>query len=392
MAAIFAGDVRAVLIAGAEATGAMKAALKRGMALAWARPGSGDVEDRASTPPLLSRYEIANGLGAPTLTYPAFEHALRARWGLSREAHLRLMSELWAGMSEVAAANRHAQFPHARSPAFLAAATADNYPVADPYLKWHVAQDAVNQGAAVILTSVGTASALGVDPAKWVFLHGYAEAADATPTARPDLSRSRALEAVLAQALAAAGKTIDEIAHLDLYSCFPCAVLLAAEALGLDWRARPVTVTGGLPFFGGAGNSYSLHAIATMTEHLRADSDAFGLVLANGGFLSKAAAAVYSAQPPRDWQPCSSAALQRAIDVEPGPPLLAESADATVETYTVGYSKGAPARGYVIARAPQGRILARVSPEDAPALLARDPIGRTVRITHANGINWLSGA
>lgn len=389
-AAIFAGAATAVLLAGAEATAAMKTALRAGVALDWARAGDGDCEDRDDGAPLLSTYEVANGLGAPTQTYPAFEHALRARLGLSRERHLALMSELWAGFSAVAAANPHAQFPQAREPAFLATPAADNYRVADPYLKWHVAQDAVNQSAAVILTSVGEATRLGVDPAKWVYLHGHAQAADAVPTERPDLSRSRAIEAVLAQALATTGRTVAEIGHVDLYSCFPVAVLLATEALGLDWRTTPATVTGGLPFFGGAGNNYSMHAIATMVERLRVDSEGFGLVLANGGFLSKQAAGVYSARAPDDWRPVSSAAIQQAIDAEPGPPLVAETTTATVETYTVTYAKGVPSRGYVIARTPRGRILARVRAGDRAmldALAAGDPIGRTVHIVYAAVIN-----
>jgi hypothetical protein len=97
----------------------------------------------------------------------------------------------------------------------------------------------VNQGAAVILTSVGAARQAGIDPAKWVYLHGYAAVKDRPVLERPDLSRSRAIEAALRGALAMAGKTARGIEQLDLYSCFPCAVLLAAEVLGVDWRHTP---------------------------------------------------------------------------------------------------------------------------------------------------------
>lgn len=393
--AIFAGDADTVLIAGAEATAAMKVATRRRLALDWARPGPIDFEDRGIGKPLLSAYEIANGLGMPTQTYPAFEHALRARLGLTREAHLALMAELWAGFAEVAATNPYAQFSQPRTAAFLAMPGPDNYPVADPYLKWHVAQDAVNQGAALIVTSAGKAAELGVDPARWVYLHGYAEAADATPTQRPDLSRSRAIEGVLHHALATAGRSTADIGHFDLYSCFPCAVLLAAEALGLDWRTTPATVTGGLPFFGGAGNNYSTHAIATMVERLRSDRAGYGLVLANGGFLSKAAAGVYSAQAPAQWRRGSSAAIQQAIDDEPAPALLAETTEATVETYTVTYSRGVASRGYVVARTPVGRILARARSGDhatLAALAAADPVGTRIHISHANGVNTIDAA
>jgi acetyl-CoA C-acetyltransferase len=388
---VFAGEARAVLLVGCEATAAMKAAVRAGHTLDWTADAATPMEDRGLGPMLLSPYEIKNGLGAPTQTYPAFEHALRARLGLTREGHGALMAELWAGFSAVAAANPYAQYPRALTPDYLATPSPGNYPVADPYLKWHVAQDAVNQGAAVIVTSVGEAAALGIAPEKLIHLHGYAKGADRLPTERPDLSRSAAIEAVLAQALAAAGKNTTEIAHFDLYSCFPVAVLLAAEALGLDWRTTPATVTGGLPFFGGAGNNYSMHAIATMVERLRAAPKDFGLVLANGGFLSKEAAGIYSARPRENWQPVSSAALQARLDAQAAPPLLGENADAVVETYTVTFAKGEPARGYVIARNAAGRILARGGDRAMLGqLLAEDPVGRTVSIVHDNGVNSLA--
>jgi acetyl-CoA C-acetyltransferase len=390
--AIFAGDVDTVLIAGAEATAAMKIALKQRVKLDWSASVASVMDDRGLGTMLLSDYERSNGLGAPTQTYPAFEHALRARLGLSREAHVALMSELWSGFSAVAAANPFAQFPEARSAEFLAATSRENYAVADPYLKWHVAQDAVNQGAAVIMTSVARATALGIDPSKWVYLHGYAQAADRLVMARADLSRSTAIDLALGLALGSAGRTTADIEQFDLYSCFPCAVLLAAETLGLDWRQTPATVTGGLPFFGGAGNNYSMHAIATMVERLRAKPDEFGLILANGGFLSKEAVGVYSATRKEDWVPVSSADIQRQIDIADAPAPLSTSTDATIETYTVTWTKGRPARGYVIAKAGDGRVLARVRNGHRATLMAlqvSDPIGQTVRITHENGVNLI---
>ena len=388
---VFAGEARAVLLVGCEATAAMKTALKAGHTLDWSAASDTPMDDRGLGPMLLSAYEMKNGLGAPTQTYPAFEHALRVRLGLTREQHGALMAELWAGFSAVAAANPYAQYPKTLTPAYLATPSPGNYPVADPYLKWHVAQDAVNQGAAVIVTTVGEAARLGIAADKLIHLHGYAKGADRLPTERPDLSRSAAMEAVLSAALTSAGKTTAEIAHFDLYSCFPVAVLLAAEAIGLDWRTTPATVTGGLPFFGGAGNNYSMHAIATMVERLRARPDEFGLVLANGGFLSKEAAGVYSATPRANWASVSSAALQAGLDAQVAPPLLGETTDAVVETYTVTFTKGEPARGYVIARTPAGRILARGGDRTMlDALLTEDPVGRTVSIVSDNGINTLA--
>ena len=376
-AAIYAGECRAILLAGSEATAAMRAALKAGQMLDWSHSVEALCEDSGLGPRLtslyLSQYEIANGLGAPTQTYPAFENALAARLGHGRAGHRKLMSALWAGFASVAARNPYAQFPVDRSAGFLSTESAENYRVADPYLKWDVAQDAVNQGAALILTSVAEADRLGIAPDKRVFLHGHAHAKDRTPSERPDLSRSLATDLVLKQTLEASGIAASDLAHMDLYSCFPVAVLLAAEALGIDPLADPaaLTLTGGLPFFGGAGNNYSMHAIAAMVDACRAAPGSKGLVLANGGFLSKEAAGVYSTEPQPGWQPLSNTAIQAECDAQVGPRLLSEDATGTLESYTVTYTKGEAARGYAFLRTADGeRILARTAKGDAGKLAA----------------------
>jgi acetyl-CoA C-acetyltransferase len=386
-ALVHCGAARAVLIASGEATAAAKAAMRVGLALDWSGSADGDFEDRGTGPMLLTPYEIANGLGMPVTTYPVFEHALRARMGLDRTAWRKRMATVLAPMSDVAAGNPYSQFPMARSVDFLADESAENYAVADPYLKWHVAQDAVNQGAAVVVTTVGEATALGIDPGKFVYLHGHAELADAPVMQRPDLSRSRAFEGASALALSAAGRMAADIAHLDLYSCFPCAIELGAEALGIDPMARATTVTGGLPFFGGPGNSYSLHAIATMAERLRAEPDAYGLVLANGGFLSKAAVGVYSATSPMEWSPVSSAAAQRELHATDLPEPVSGDGEGVVESYTVTMTKGQASAAALVVRTSAGRMLARVKSEDFGTLQDREPVGAAVSVRSHEGRN-----
>lgn len=394
-AAVYRGEARAILLAGGEATAALKVAQKAGIALDWNRSSGGNARQPAVETTLLSAYEIANGLGFPTQTYPAFEHALAARLGHDRAQHRAVMAALWAGFSRVAAINPYAQFPVQRSAEFLSTPGADNYPVADPHLKWDVAQDAVNQGAALILTSEGEADRLGIAREKRVYLHGHAAARDRFTSERPDLSRSLATELVLARTLETSGITSAEIGLIDLYSCFPVAVLLAAEALGIDPLADPadLTVTGGLPFFGGAGNNYAMHAIATMVERLRAKPGARGLVLANGGFLSKEAAGVYSTEPMPGWQPLSDADIQAQCDTQVGPRLLSEDADGTLESFTVTYVKGEAARGYAFLRTDDGaRLLARVAKGDAGKLaaLTRDGVaGQRLASRHVDGVNML---
>jgi acetyl-CoA C-acetyltransferase len=387
-AAVHAGEARAVLIVGGEATAAMKFAARAGTALDWSASVEGDFEDRGTGAMLLTPYEIANGLGMPVTTYPLFDNALRARHAMDRATWRAAAAAMLAPMSRVASANPFAQFREAWSADDLARPSAANYPVADPYLRGHVAQDAVNQGAAAVVTTVGTATALGVDPAKFVYLHGAATLTDAPVLQRPDLSRSRAIASALTLALEAAGKSVSEIAHLDLYSCFPCAVMIAAESMGIDPAHHATTLTGGLPFFGGPGNNYALHAIAEAVARCRAAPTSFVLVHAIGGFLSKAAVGIYAAVPPSAWAPGSSTEAQRALNVTDLPEPLSADAEGKVESYTVTMAKGAPANCAVVALTPRGRILARVS--DAALLgeiLDSEPVGRRVGIRHTEGRN-----
>ena len=95
-----------------------------------------------------------------------------------------------------------------------------------------------------------------------------------------------------------AGVGIDEIAHLDLYSCFGSSVSFACDALGLSaGDSRPLTVTGGLPFFGGAGNNYLSHSVATMVEKLRREPSVHGMVSGVGMHMTNHVFGIYSATP-----------------------------------------------------------------------------------------------
>ncbi|MEO0437550.1 MAG: hypothetical protein AAF098_11650, partial [Pseudomonadota bacterium] len=343
-------------------------------------------EDRGIGAPLSTRYERKNGLGWPTNSYPLFEEAYRTRKKLTRAEYLAEISELFAGFSQVSSENPFAQYPGVRSAEYLQTSSADNYPIAGPYRKWHVAQDAVNQGAALLLTTVSEAREADIPEASWVYLHGHSTLSDCHITERPEYSRSRSLEGTLAQALESSYLTPDDIEFFDIYSCFPCVVLLAAEALGLDWRKKTLTQTGGLPFFGGPGNNYSMHAIAAMVDRLRTKPGAFGLVLANGGYLSKHAAGVYSTNAPKIWEPVDSKAIQMEIDEVSlsalKPVNAGEVLEAFVESFTTVYGRGGVQYLTLVVRNAQGRALIKIVDLQNRTLQAIDagvdPVGRRV--------------
>ncbi|MEL6567264.1 MAG: acetyl-CoA acetyltransferase [Pseudomonadota bacterium] len=385
-AAILEGDAECVLIAGSEANKASKAARRRGVEISWADGVDTPFEDRGMGDMLLSRHEIKHGLVSPPYFYGLFENAIAAREGRTRARHRAEMSALFEGFASVAASHPHSQFPVARSADWLATPSKENYELADPFLKWHVAQDAVNQGAAALLMSEAKADALGVPVAKRVYLHGGGEAGDQFLSERPRLDGSWAMDVALSRALESADKAADEIDLFDLYSCFPCAVFSACAALGLDPQSetRPLTITGGLPFFGGPGNNYSLHGIVSMAERLRAQPDAFGLVLANGGWMTKEAAGVYSTLRPTEFK-----AVEASATPPETVPIAADPGAGTLETFTVVHGRNGPERGIAACRTDDGARFLAIADAPALAILREDasPVGRAVTVTTQGEVN-----
>src|SRR6202012_3561073 len=174
--------------------------------------------------PMLTRDLAYAGARTPINVYALFENARRGRLGLSADAYGLEMARLFAPFPEVAAGNPHAMSPEGRPAEDLAAITAENRLTSDPFPRRMVARDQANQGAAVLLTSVGKARALGVPEDRWLYLHGGADARERTPMERADLAKGPASELAVRQALGAAGVSLADIAAFDLYSCFPIAV------------------------------------------------------------------------------------------------------------------------------------------------------------------------
>ena len=379
-AKVFTGEIECALISGSEANRASKGARRHGVDINWADSADAAYDDRGSGPMMLSREEIKHGIVAPAYFYALFENAFAGREGRSRSQHRRAMAELFQPFTAVAARNPYSQFPVEHTVDFLSTPSRENYEYADPFLKWFIAQDAVNQGAAAIVMSSSKADELGIPAGKRVYLHGAGEGTDDFISVRPRLDGSFAMDAATSRALAQAGKATADMKHFDLYSCFPCAVFSSTQSLGIDWKTdpRPLTLTGGLPFFGGPGNNYSLHGIAEMVAKLRGDAGAFGLVLANGGWMTKEAVGVYSTARPNSFTPVAPYARPtQEID------LCAEDCVGKLETFTVTHGKAGPDKGIIFARLPDGRrALANASP-DALAVLREDasPVGRMVKIT-----------
>ena len=213
------------------------------------------------------------GVLLPIHAYPLFENALRAANGWSLPEHAARIGGLWSRFSQVAAANPYAWIRQPRSAEEIITVTPENRMISFPYPKLCTANLQVDQGAGYIVCSVEAARAAGVPEERWVFPQSGADANDHWYISeRPELHRSPAIRLAGAAALQLAGLDIDDVGLVDLYSCFPVVVQMAARELGLavDDPDRPLTLTGGLTFAGGPGNNYTSHGIASAVAALRA--------------------------------------------------------------------------------------------------------------------------
>jgi acetyl-CoA C-acetyltransferase len=389
--AIAAGEADVVMLFGSENTSSIRYYADREDKPDHSETVDGQLEDRGfGYEGIFDKYTISHGLTGAPVQYGLLENARRARIGLSVADYRQQMGELFAPFTKVAAKNPFSSSPVERSVEELTTVTENNRMICDPYPRLLLARDQVNQGAAVLVMSVEAARRLGVPEEKWVYLRGHADMVEQKLLDRPDVSSSPASVMAVREALSVAGIRLDDVATFDLYSCFPIPVFNICDGVGLAADdPRGLTLTGGLPFFGGPGNNYSMHGIAETVNEMRDRPGQFGLVGANGGIMSKYSVGVYSTDA-AEWTPDRSAALQEQVAGFPKVEVtIAAEGAATIETYSVRYDW--PTRtGIIMGRleSDNSRFLATSGDEDLVALLAADdPLGAaiTVRSTeHGN--------
>src|SRR6195952_698017 len=391
-AAIAAGEVEVALILGSEPGSTAKYFSKRDDKPDFTETVGGQLEDRGyGYEQYMSEYTAKHGLTGAPVQYGLLDNARRARLGLDVAGYRRRMAELFAPFSNVAAKNPFSSSPVERSVDEIETVTAENRMICDPYPRLLVARDTVNQGAAALVMSVAAARRLGVPEEKWVYLRGHADQTEQDLLDRVDLHVSFSAKKAVAEALRVAGIGIDDVATFDLYSCFPFPVFVVCDEFGLaPDDPRGFTLTGGLPYFGGPGNSYSLHGIAETVAELRDKPGTFGLVGANGGIMSKYSVGVYSTEP-ADWATDRSKALQADIAALPKV-AVTRNADgpATIETYSVRYDW--PERtGIIIGRldADDSRFMAMTTDAELLSLMTDgDPLGARIAVKSGeDGIN-----
>ena len=385
------GEIDIALLAGGEARRTRVRARAAGIELAWPKAPNGQVPRIIGDDFVLNHpRELERGVMMPVQIYPIFETAIRATAARSPDEHLARISELWSRFSTVAATNRHAWSRQARTPEEIRTPSPTNRMVGLPYTKYMNSNNDVDMAAAIIICSAAKAASLGVPRERWVFVHAGSDCHEHQFVSnRWSFAATPAIEIGGRRVLELAGCTIDDIALVDLYSCFPAAVQLGAQSLGLSLDGQ-LTRTGGLSFAGGPWNNYVMHAIATMVADLRARPGELGMVWANGGYATKHSFGLYSTEPPPTGfrHDCP----QESIDGLPQRHLadVDEAAGpATIEAYTVMHSRdGQPETAMVACLLADGRRAWGVSAEPglAAAMCEGEWVDRQVALDDGGGI------
>jgi acetyl-CoA C-acetyltransferase len=323
---------------------------------------------------MVNEAEIHARFYIPGEVYALIEGASAHAAGRSFEEQRQFLGPMMSHLSEVASRNPFAWFPREWKPEEISTVTSDNRLIAEPYAKRMNSFPNVDQASALVVTSLEIAREAGLED-QCVFVWSGATVSESPISTRPRLGDSKAIRAASAAALASAHIGADDLDFIDLYSCFPIAVQMGAMALGIALDdPRGLTITGGMPFFGGPGNNYSGHSIADMVGRLR-ESSGLGYVGANGGFLSKHSIGVYGSSPPAQGFEMSETGSQQA---EVDAAALTATIEAEGEAQVVGAVASAP----VIADFEDGRrIVAQPAPTLKESLMGKSLIGERIRVS-----------
>lgn len=344
--------------------------------------------------PLAGPAELRIELIQPVHVYPMFEQALRIAAGESAGQHRRRIGELWAQFSAIAAGNPNAWSTEVVPAEQIWQPGPNNRMISWPYTKLMNSNNMVDQGAVMILASAEAAERLKIASDRWVFPYAGTDAHDTYALGqRLDYHRSPAIRTAARRVLELAGRGVDDVEFVDIYSCFPSAVQIAAAEVGLPVgdRKRPLTVTGGMTFAGGPWNNYVTHSIATMAGCLIENPGSVGLITANGGYLTKHSIGVYGTTPSDTefrWED-----VQSEVDRQPARTAVeAWEGVGTIETWTAPFDRdGRPEKAFIAVRTPEdARTLAVLTAADDAQASVRDDIAGAKVAVHADGTATLA--
>ncbi len=340
--------------------------------------------------------ENAHGIKHPMQGFPLFETALWAESGLDFQTYMMKIGTMWSEFSQVAAANPHAWSRTIKTPEEIITLSKNNRPVAFPYTKYMNSFVMVDQGAAIILMSEEKAKKYSSKEGQSVYFlgGGYAEDRQRFMIEKSDFTSSPPLKSAVEKALTRSCISLKNIDCFDLYSCFPSAVSIAKKMIKIeDNDPRPLTLTGGLGFFGGPGNNYSLHSVATLAQKISTGERSNGLITALGWFMHKHAAGIYGSTPSNGDLKNYDIIDQKESLVGDEPIKIRDQYNGRgiIETYTIIYTRDhEPSMAVIYGKTHDDfRFIARTqnSPDIISQLTTHNMVGQKVNITFDSSQN-----
>jgi acetyl-CoA C-acetyltransferase len=387
---IASGELDAAIVCGGEARYRHVLASKHGVE-ANEHPGPESPPDEVWQPaePVVSAYDFEHGIVMAPVQYAMISSAVVHARGWSYADRREFMGPLWSSYAEVAAADEHAWDRSAPSGEAIMRPSPTNRLISFPYTRLLCSQWNVDQAAALVFTSDDLAREVGIPTDRRVFPVAGAESNAIVPMyTRAEVHRWPAFEHASRTVLDLAGFGIDDIGLLEIYSCFPSAVVPQLDALGIIER-RPVSVTGGMTFGGGPLNNFVLQATVATAERIRAGHSDHALVTGVSGMLMKPGIHVWSSSPPSEGFRSADVTDAALRDTATRPMATNERGQATVVAATVTYDRGqAPTARAVLEFPDGGRTVASSTSEaDIDLVQQSDPIGAVVNVLEPGRFN-----
>lgn len=390
---ILSGNINCALLSGGETLKTMIDILKSGENLDWYDDPKTRPREIGENELGFNEYEKNHKMDLPTNVYPLFAQAIRKEQKKTVGEHLRDCAHLFSKFSKIAADNPYSWFQTYRSPEDISEVSQSNRYVGYPYTKYLNSVIRVNMGSSLVLTSYGYAKELGIPENKCVFLTGLSIANDVwNVSERPSFTDSPAIKFCVSNVFNQSNTSLEDYKYFDIYSCFPSAVQVAMKEIGInDDFERPLTVTGGLPYFGGPGNSYTIMSTSEMVRKLRSDPGK-GLLTANSWFLTKHAAMTLSSSKPEERLSLEkSNSIQNEINSTKIKNLVKQAnGDGKIDTYTIINGRKKLECAIIIGTLENGsRFLANSSDDqDLASILDKDLLDLPVKVEHKNNKNY----
>lgn len=336
--------------------------------------------------------ETQAGLLMPVGFYAIIESALRFARDETVDANRDRIAKRYQRFSEIAASNPHAWKQEILPAEQIRDVVGKNRMLAFPYTKAHNSDWNVDQASALLLCSEKLANQLGIAQEKRVYPLASSESNHMLCLSQREyLHRAPGAELALQAALDHTALARNSFDYLDLYSCFPAAVQVYADALGID-DTCDMTVTGGMASAGGPLNNYVFQATCRMVELLRektvrettaqTGAPANGLVTSVSGMMTKQAYGVWSTGKPAQAFAFLDVSDDVAAVSHALPVLENYHGAATVAGYTVLYSGDTPTRAIAIANTPASErvVVFSEEPPTVTQMLGEEMCGSAIAV------------